>query len=539
MRIALPKEMTELVTPTVLPVELNDTDIDRMLTRILEMAVKRGLYASSRVNTREYDRYLTTLWQSKSLVGFEGEDGLNVLDGWIRSSILREERQGLRRDEAQMGYIRPLTIAAYRSGLPKTASRNRRADALTYQSVWRVLGGEMHDTARVANLFTATFGAGVELGEAPWHQPRYDETTDVDIDTLLALRFLEGFLGSQNPRDTDRKFAPLPVPEAVDPIGRDLVAFLRQYGPALPVAEAFTHVSALISLRLFQLPLVTARVLRSLLAGEDVAVSTNPVEIYCDFVRRKGSASDELSWLCVQRDLEIMRTFFRDRLLVRELGRVAAAGGIEPPPDMPADDRLRWFVSLKDDPAIAFGIGFQLNTILAMQEEGSEERDFVEGVLQAAGLTNADKLAAILVEALRKRGLENQLKWFHNTGGITKSYGVLSGTLRARSTWRYAPSDEVLTSLLCLCFTDDDGTTSYGTLPMRTVLERLTSRFGILIDRPPTDLDSAAARAGAQENYGAFTRQLKLLGCFEGLSDDFSAQFVTRPREVTKEAVQP
>ena len=58
----------------------------------------------------------------------------------------------------------------------------------------------------------------------------------------------------------------------------------------------------------------------------------------------------------------------------------------------------------------------------------------------------------------------------------------------------------------------------------------MSERFGILIDRPPADFDSADARAGAAENLSAFTQRLKLLGCFEGLSDDFSAQFVTRPR---------
>lgn len=537
MKIVLPKEMNSLVTPTVLPVELNDTDIDRMLTRILEMAVKRGLYASSKVNTQEYVRYLETLFHSDSLVGFDGDDGLNALDGWIRASILREERAGQRRDQTQMGYIRPLTIAAYRSGLPKTASRNRRADALTYQSVWRVLGGTPNDTKRVANLFKDTFGTGVELGEAPWHAPRYDGTSNVDIDTLLALRFLEGFVGSQNAKNTDKTFAPLPVPEAVDPLGRDVVAFLRQYGPAMPVAEAFAHLSAIISFRLFQLPLVTARALRGLMLGENVDLSQNPTEMYVDFVRRKGSASDEVSRLCVVRDLEILRTLFRDRLLVRELGNVAAAGGIHPPAEADAQELLQWYVSLKDDAGTTFGIGFQLNSILAAQDPESEEHEFVDGIVKSSGISNADKLAAILVEGLRKSGLENQVKWFHTTGGVTKSYGVLAGVLRARSTWRYAPSDELLTTLLCLCFTDDDGASVLGSLPMRDVLTRLESRFGVLVDRPPTDLDSAAARAGAAENLAAFTRQLKLLGCFSGLSDDFSAQYVTRPRAVKRQEV--
>ena len=148
-------------------------------------------------------------------------------------------------------------------------------------------------------------------------------------------------------------------------------------------------------------------------------------------------------------------------------------------------------------------------------------------------LAALDRLTAVLVEGLRKRGLENQVKWFWSTGGITKTYGVLAGTQRVRSTWRYAPTDECLTTLLSMCFVESDGQRTAARLRMDELLDRFETRFGILIARPPADLDSADARAGAAQNLAAFTRQLKLLGCFQGLSDDFSAQFVTRPRDVT------
>ncbi len=49
--------------------------------------------------------------------------------------------------------------------------------------------------------------------------------------------------------------------------------------------------------------------------------------MYVDFVRRKGGGSDELTAQCVVRDLEIMRNFFRDRLLVRSIAD--AAGSLE------------------------------------------------------------------------------------------------------------------------------------------------------------------------------------------------------------------
>ena len=53
----------------------------------------------------------------------------------------------------------------------------------------------------------------------------------------------------------------------------------------------------------------------------------------------------------------------------------------------------------------------------------------------------------------------------------------------------------------------------------------------MIIDRPPAFLDTADARAGVSENLDAFTRTLQLLGCFNSMSDDFSAQSVSRPRE--------
>lgn len=536
MTFAIPKHLAEfnsLATPTVIDVELNDTDVDRMLTRILEMAVKRGRSASSKTDTRDYVTYLDRLQASPHLEGFDGERGRDVLDGWVRSSVLREERAGLRRDEVQMGYLRPLTIAAYRSGLPKTASRNRRADVLAYRSMENALDAEGADnlSARIEDLFVDTFGRGVDCGVAPWSDPHYDERTPVDVDTLLALRFLEGFEGSARLSKERSRLDP-PVPAAVDPLGRDLVDFLRLYGPQMPVADAYAHLSALLSLRLFQLPLVTARTLRSLLEGEEPA-STNPSEMYCDFLRQRGSASDDLSRMCVVRDLEVMRTFFGDRLLMRSLGYAVQILPTRPALGDTAAEQLRALAKLRDDPAMQMALSMQLAQIRGGLDDGSEGRAFVDEIQAAGDLDAADRITAVLVEGLRKRGLENQVKWYWSTGGIIKSYGVLAGTQRVRSTWRYAPTDECLTTLLSMCFVEADGQRTATRLRMEEVLRRLESRFGILIARPPADLDSADARAGAAQNLTAFTRQLKLLGCFQGLSDDFSAQFVTRPREAT------
>ncbi|USQ79195.1 hypothetical protein NF556_16465 [Ornithinimicrobium faecis] len=534
MRFAIPKGLPQnsLITENVINVELNDTDVDRMMTKILERAVKRGRVSGSKVDTKDYEGYLAKLQGSPHLTGVEGERGLEVLDGWIRSSVLVQETAGLRRDTVQMGYLMPLTVAAYRSGLPRSQSRNRKADALVYKVTARALRdrGESNESAVIQRLFLDTFGRGVELGPFPSTNPAYDGS-EVDIDTLLALRFIEQFTGNEaHNRELDRLDPP--VPSAVDPIARDLLEFLTFYGPKLPVAEAYTHFSALLSLRLFQLPIVTARVIRALLSGElPPSSARNPCAQYVDFVRRRGHPSDELSRMSVQRDLEVMRTFFGDRLLLRSLQDAVPLLPTRPDLGETAAAQLAGLAAMQDDPMMQMALKMQVGQIeggLAADDEG---RSFIAELRDSHGLSAAHQLTAILVEGLRKRGLENQVKWFHSAGGIKKSYGLLKGELRSRSSWRYSLSDESLVALLCMLFVDESGQRTTSRLPIREVLARLEERFGLLIASPPPDLDSADARAGAAENLSAFTQRMKLLGCFEGLSDDFSAQFVTRPRE--------
>lgn len=534
MRFAIPKGLPQnsLITENVINVELNDTDVDRMMTKILERGVKRGRVSGSRVDTKDYEGYLARLQASPSLTGVGGNRGLEVLDGWIRSSVLVQEKAGLRRDTVQMGYLRPLTVAAYRTGLPRSQSRNRKADALVYKVMARALRGrdEANESAVIQSLFVDTFGRGVDLGPHPSTNPAYDGS-EVDIDTLLALRFVEQFTGNEAHKRELERLDP-PVPLAVDPIARDLLEFLTFYGPNVPVAEAYTHFSALLSLRLFQLPIVTAHVVRALLSGEAPPSSTaNPCAQYVDFVRRRGHPSDELSRMSVQRDLEVMRTFFGDRLLLRSLQAAVPMLPSRPNLGETAADELSGLADLKDDPMMQMALQMQISQIEQGLTPDDEGRSFIAELRESEGLNAADQLTAILVEGLRKSGLENQVKWFHSAGGIQKSYGLLKGELRSRASWRYSLSDETLVALLCMVFVDDNGQRTTSRLPIREVLARLERRFGLLIAVPPRELDSADARAGAAENLTAFTQRMKLLGCFEGLSDDFSAQFVTRPRK--------
>lgn len=531
MSFAIPKalkSLNSLITESVIPVELNDTDVDRMVTSIMELVVKQGRRSSSKTDVKAYDSYLDALQANPAMRGFVGEDGRRILDGWLRASVLHFERAGLRRSESKMGFLQPLTIASYRSGLPKLTSRHRRADQLAYRSMLRHAEsvGAPNPRAHVAKIFKDTFGAGVDLKQFPHTEPEYDGATEVDITTLLSLRFLESFEGNKNTKKLPLSTT-TPVPWASDAVGGDLVEFLTRFGPAMPVGESFLHVSALLSLRLFQLPLITGRAVRKLFEGEVAPPLANPSELYCDFVGRRGSESDELSRACVRRDLQLMATFFADRLLLRSIGQAVELLPSLRPVSSDGWEHLVELAGLAGTPEVDMALGMQIQAIAAELDE--EEREYLEE-LREARLSNSEQLATLLVEGLRKRGLENQIKWFWSTGGINKPYGVLSGTLKARTTWRYAPTDECLTAVLCMCFLDGSGVRRE--MRVQELLRVLRRRFGLLIDVPPDEFDSADARSGAAENLTAFTRRLQLLGCYEGLSDDFDAQVVKLPREV-------
>jgi hypothetical protein len=62
----------------------------------------------------------------------------------------------------------------------------------------------------------------------------------------------------------------------------------------------------------------------------------------------------------------------------------------------------------------------------------------------------------------------------------------------------------------------------------------MKDRFGILVAEPPSNMQSYENFQAASSNKRAFISKLQLLGCYEGLSDDFSSQRVRRPREASK-----
>lgn len=540
MKIELPKNLRTFAFRELTVVEPNDTDVERMLTQIFEMAIKQGRTATNLPAAKLYDEKRAALSESNHLAGFGDARGQAVLDGWLRASVVEMGRAGLTRATEQMQYFRPTTVAVFRAGFP-SRSRHRGADLVVYRELLREAmarrpdDGEGKAKTWINERFRTAFGRGVVFSDAPKWGPSYDGAADLDITALLSLYFLEEF--EEKTASPDKDLAvDSPVPAATRPLGTDVLDYIQAYGDQAPALVMAQHLAAIIGLRLFQLPLRTALATRALIETEQLAADMdgasahNPLEQYADFTGDKGSQSDLLARECVQRDLEITRQFFWDRLYLLSMHTAPASRAIFDDEAASAAEKLARLAKSKDSPKIEAHLEYLLSLI--QQENASADDEDTEPFLAAMAQDSrpiADRLADVLVEALKKRGYENAFKWFWSTGGIKTDVGILAGALKARGSWTYAPSDKLLASLLAVIFVRTGSGPAHAELPIRTVLDQLENRFGILVDRPPAGLDSAENRAAAAQNLDAFKYRLQLLGIFEGLSDDLSAQRVLNP----------
>lgn len=533
MTIVLPTAIkTYLYRPLTMFTPI-DTDVDRVLPHLFEVCVKAGRPTRIMTDPRNYTGYLDQLVASADMVGFDTPDARALLDGWLRACVVDMGTIGKSRSIEQMLSVAPITLAAYRAGVPTNRSRHRHIDDVTYQLLRTEVGRHAANAdGELRDIIVATMGQGIRIGPAPKWQPELVDPTRLDISALLEFRFLEGFdMGDVRPLQTAAPKLDTPLPAITDRIGAMLLEHLLVYSKKLPTAALMSTFAGLLALNIFALSLRLDAHGRSLLAAPETTPAD--LELYCDFTGGMDDESDKLSRLCVERDLNQLRLAFRDRMTFLLVDK--ATERIPDEPDrlaaLPADERLRRLAELRTHAKVELLAMSQFEEITASNKRDEtlteDESAFLDRVLRS-DRTELDKLLDVLDYVNLDKATRNTVGWFASVGGLQKPYGILRGTKRSRQSWRYAPSDELLHILLLTIFVRNrDG--HRQTMPMRRLLIELHDRFGILIDRPPHFLDGAEARAAAANNFAAFKRRLQLLGCFDSLSDDFSEQIVHHP----------
>lgn len=546
MTITLPLPLRTYQYRPLTVFSLLDADTDRALPSLFEMCVKGGRSSRSRTDARDYEGYRRALLDSGGVTGFADKRDQALLDGWLRSCVVDMGAVGRAKTGEQMLAIAPLTLAAYRAGLPKERTRHRGIDDVVYRllldAVSRDLpgSGSGASTATLRELVTRTIGRGLGIGPGPTWEPRLEDPGKLDIGALLAFRFVEGFAMS-DAREVDSTAPESPLPGVSAALGTMLLDHLQVYGDRLPVPALMSSFAALMATGIFAFSLRADAAARELLrTGEappdlsDGPAPASPLELYCDFTGDLGSESDRMTRSCVARDLDRVRLAFRDRMtfVVLENALPRIPGQAERRVGMTAVERLVQLAELRDHRRVESYAEARLDDLVAEAQSSADATGpDLELLLrlQSAETSELDKLLDVLEHVNESKAVRNAAAWFKSLGGLEKSYGLLRGDVRNRRSWRYAPGDELLTALLLAIFVEPGGTAHRPAMPLRDVLDALAHRFGILIDRPPAFLDGAEAREAATANREAFTQRLQLLGCFDSLSDDFSVQIVRHP----------
>lgn len=589
----LQKEYVSAAIGIISPILFNQTDVDRMIAQIGERLVKKGISAPPArkktvktgsdnsdvtVDIQILNEYrISNLLNSKRLSSFDTESGKELLTAWLRTSILNEVSSGRGHTGGQriIDYLEPLSVSIYRTGLPFTRSKQRNADVFVYGAMRDFMerSGATSPENDLAKLAEDVLGHGVRFGIYPHNNPEYDDVTPLDIETLLEVSFVETFTANDAQVKQPNLDWDFLVPGAVQPIGQDLTVFLQHIreeatsGSSWSTRDVIDVISSLVSFRLLQLPLRLGRGLRAIISGEesmpDVATKSmesataqswiNPCQMYFDFTEEPDSESDLLAKRAVTRDMNLLHTFQEDRMFFKTLELLLPRG--ERHWRNPIQDDLKarryrqaiWamFEAYNDgeyeDPARR---AFQEIEDQYREEDESTDidfisRDYVEKI-KINSKNDFEAFYKIILSANESVGLGGLHKWFRTVTGLSatgdrKPYCALRGTPSAKQTWRYSFSDQLLISVIYMCFAEygKNGSSEFPTwsnrISLSTLLGRLEQRFGILVQSIPEGMDSPGAREAVAQNLEAFKHRLKMLGCFEDLSDDLVAQYVRRP----------
>lgn len=562
MRIKLPKDLRGVVFPRVLPIELNDFDIDLFLPTLFFKILAGGRGRARRVNDpTTIAAYIDQLAQHPALIGFDDPEGRRVLERLVYTALIVTGRVGRVRHSEQILSTVPYTLLAHKPGFPTEGSRQRNVDTFIYQALRDRIGGDRYGADDyLRQHFKRIFGRGVSIGSLPMLGGEYDGTTDLDTLARLSIAFIDGMQTTAAGAPTRSKDLSSACPMLANELAADLLRFLFAFYDKMP-SQAFTyHLLALINFELFSYTLKLANAVNALVAQpeqlppamKDSFVSSPP-QLYLDFTGMRTGLSFDMAAACVRRDMEAYQQFYLSNLLLRQLDsyvealsrdrrrRTVLDSLLEPNHSGPR--YLQGLLLLQSHPD--FGPELEAsartdeNRIRQENSPGNtddeqEDLSWLDKVTSAAD-TDIGRVVALLAEGQIKKA-QSFVQWYRGVGGLTKPHGVLAGTPANRHSWRYAPSNDLLAVLVQLAATciasdcqPDNVATRLAPFRLQEFLDFLTRRFGILIDRPPDSFKGADYAAAARDNLRAMQSRMRQMGIFRDLSDDFTVQRLTPP----------
>jgi len=542
----------------VMPILFNDTDLNRMFALLFERCVKKGLINPPRTKKDFAENgelnletsLIPKLSENPKMQGFNSSDGREILLHWIRTSIIEFTTEGKTGKGEQIDYMRFLNIAGYRSGLPKSENRSstRNIDTTIFRSLVSYVKKlpdcekplqEIHEKVTRTSLAQ---GVDFEPAKQPWEKPVFNEVDVIDINTLLQLRLLEHF-------EVKAMRAAKPSNASSPELDVDSIPFNK---PLIDLAKDFFHITcsfaevsapellsmykSIFVLRLYRLPILLATNLQA--ASDGIQHQVNSHQMFFDFTRSKNSSAYKLANESVLTDISKSSSIIRHfvtlnearNMVLKNKSREADLIKLSP------DEQVSYLYNYAKSEAASDKASEVVDEMQKIHEEaGSEGEESLAAILELENENRFEQLVNLILLDVQKGGLDGVRKWLSTVGGLREavnanSVAILAGESRAVSTWHYSMSDSVLNTLMYLCFLNDNGSIiDRSEIALSDVLGKLRDRYGILINEPPLGFDSPEHHAAADENFTAFKARIKQLGWFAGLSDDFDAQYISRP----------
>ncbi|MBX5450006.1 MAG: hypothetical protein IRZ24_08055, partial [Thermogemmatispora sp.] len=341
--------------------------------------------------------------------------------------------------------------------------------------------------------------------------------------------------------------------------------YMLAFHRAMPTPAFIHHLLILINFELFIYTLKVVYAINALTDQPEMLppamrepLQPSPPAIYVDFTGQPGP-SQEMAHACVRRDIEAYQSFLPANLLLRQLHsyvgqlkrnlRRQALIESELGGETSGPHYLQRLLRLRNLPALQADLEAQARQdIDRIFEENRDPEDPTSTLatrpleeLLASAESDLGGLVRLLTEGQRD-ATQNFVRWYWSSGGLTRAEGLLRGQLKYRSSWQYAPTNDLLAVLVQLAAArlsnnrhGHNGEEQAGLMSIRLqdFLRFLDERFGLLVDRPPSPFVGAEYSAAAQENLRAMLRRLRQMGIFRDLSDDFTVQRLHPPYAAT------
>ena len=515
-------------------VDPKTVDIDRAFTNLLPLLKYEGATITrgrSKFVTIDDLRIAICELDSRKFEGFEEHP--NVVSRWLESDFLSLVHRG--KDIQQIAAPLPMHLNTY-----KLRNIKHCRDYGVADQVFALLYHGAPDVMKALGDFL--------FRGADYYSDKYDEKTDLDIETLLMMRILD-----QKERDyaDNKKPADIPVPLYIGQaylLGDDIARLLayQEDVPRLVLIDYIKNVMALhigiYILRLFQvLPhLVEHGELHPnchspVVLREDMGLfiddSSFPVRIQVDMGENYKTHMAELSRQQFNSHLQELNRYVRAHLKLKKLEEFAL--NLEHKGQIRRPQTLNEYLALQDyEDQLELKTFFEIRIRGLMNTDDGEPPDERLIAIRRLGLSEIDTYVEMLY-LLRQRFhqkyytelLDSLFLKNRDNGLMRAGYGSINKR-------RYSLGSSLLETLVQIAVLESSPGGSFRTHSIRVddFIDWLRRRYGIYISRLPDGREPTIADLEALRfNVDSFRKRLREIGFYTDLSDAYIAQ-VIRPR---------